>query len=459
MNDKIRVLFFNKDVAGVNYFRTTTPAQQLERDHSDEFRTEINQDIDFNNPETIEYLKSFHVIHYHRQLIGESNQDLKLSKILKDSGVTLICDIDYYWYLDKTHPFYRLSQEQQIHEQIISSLKIADYVTTTTDLYAEEIRKITGKNNVMVFPNAIDPTWMKQFQDNRTPDPNGKIRISYAAGSSHMNDVQQLNGVVNRLHSDSQTRDKFKIILAGWDTQGSTTDISFNQELGKELQRRGLWNRNIIKSINNSAGNVDLIEGLPVELIELYRDKVFFRKQRDIRSEESVYLAYEKILTDNHKIIDDVNYMKWLGKYERDSYHDEKTFARRWTRKANNYAQVLDETDISIAPLADNMFNRMKSNLKQVECWSRKIPIVCSDIPPYNVDGVHEHNCILISNKKNADKYWFKYLKKLILDKEYRDEIGGNLYDDFKEKYHLKNVTVKRAEFYKSVVTSAYQLD
>ena len=100
------------------------------------------------------------------------------------------------------------------------------------------------------------------------------------------------------------------------------------------------------------------------------------------------------------------------------------------------------------------MFNRMKSNLKQVECWTRKLPIVCSDIPPYNVDGRHMENCVLIPNKKNAHKYWKKYLKKLILDADLRKRLGEQLYEDFKEKYHLANVTKKRVEFYKNALIS-----
>ena len=42
MNGKIRILFYNLDGAGVNYFRTQTPAMELERNHSDEFHVEIN---------------------------------------------------------------------------------------------------------------------------------------------------------------------------------------------------------------------------------------------------------------------------------------------------------------------------------------------------------------------------------------------------------------------------------
>lgn len=456
MSDQIKVLFHNRDAAGVNYFRTQTPAQQLERDFSDKFRVEINQNLNLSKPETIEYLKSFHVINYHRQLTSNINDAIALTNELKNAGVILVDDIDDYWHLDKSHPFYRLSVQNNMAQDISDNLKLADYVTTTTDRFAKGIMSVTGKDNVMVFPNAVDPTWMKQFENNWKPDPNGLVRISYMAGSSHLNDVQQLKGVVNRLNSDAETRGKFKIIVAGWDTEGHTTDIKFNQEFGLRLQKLGLWNQKMIKAINRSQGNIDVIPDLPQDVVEEFRDNIFSQDRRPINSEESVYLQYEKILTDEYRIINDPDYMKWLKKYERDIYENELYFGRRWTEKANIYAKVLDETDISIAPLADHQFNKMKSNLKQVEAWSRKLATVCSDIPPYNVDGVHERNTMLVPIKKNADKFWYKNLKKLIVDEDFRKQLGQNLYDDFSEKYHLGNVTKRRVDFYEKIVEEKY---
>ena len=452
MDGKIRILFYNLDGAGVNYFRTLTPATELDRNHGDEFYVEINPQLDFNDPKIIDYLKTFHIIHYHRQFLGDTTQMLALATELRKSGTILIVDIDDYWNLHKNHPFFAMNLEKKMQIPIIENLKIADYVTTTTDLFASEIRKVTGKDNVGVFYNSIDPIWMKQFQDNWKPDPEGRVRITYMAGSSHMGDVEQLEGVVNYLQGDPQLKDKFKIIIAGWDTEGNTTDVTFNQDFGTELQKLGLWTNHVVKAINKSRGNVDLIP-IPQALRDKYRGKVFDQKQRDIQSIESVYLIYENILTDKHKNIQNKDYIEWLRNYERNvTYENEGNFGRRWTQKANTYAQVLDETDIVIAPLADNDFNKMKSNLKQVECWTRKLPIVCSDIPPYNVHGRHMENCILIPAEKNAHKYWKKYLKKLILDADLRKKLGEQLYEDFRVEYNLAEVTKKRAEFYRAAV-------
>jgi hypothetical protein len=454
MEGKIRVLFHSFDQAGVAYFRTTTPAQELQRNHSDEFYVEINPELDFNDrTKLIDYLKTFHIVHYHRQFLQDTKQMQSLAIELRKFGTILMVDIDDYWELHKNHPFYHVGLENKMHIPILENLKIADYVTTTTDLFAEEIRKVTLKDNVEVFYNSIDPLWMKQFQNNWKPDPNGRVRIVYAAGSSHSGDIQQLEGVFNVLYNDSELKDRYKTILVGFDTEGSTTDINFNQEFGAEMQKMGLWTPEITKIVNKTRGNVDMIPNLPQEMKDKYRGKVFTQNQRDIKSEETVYLYYEKILTNNHNNIENKDYLQWLMNLERNvSYDNEGNYGRRWTQKANLYAKALDEADIVLAPLADNSFNRAKSNLKQVECWTRKLPVVCSDMPPYNVHGRHMENCVLIPNEKNARKYWQKYLKRLILDADLRKQLGEQLYEDFKVEFNLAHVTKKRAEFYKNAV-------
>jgi len=456
MKEKIRILFYTLDGAGVSYFRSQSPAIQLERDHSDDFYVEFNQQIDFNDPNTLDYLKSFNIIHYHRQILQDTKQMVQLANELRKAGVVLIVDIDDYWLLHKNHPFYSLSVENKMHLNIIENLKIADYVTTTTDAFADEIRKVTGKDNVGVFFNAVDPTWMKQFQNNWKPDPDGKVRICYQGGSSHLGDLQQLEGVMNVLSNDPDIKDKFSLILGGWDCDGNTTEVTFNQEFGAELQKKGLWTPDLVKIINKTRGNVDMLP-ISMELKDKYRGKVFSTSQRDIRSEESVYFQYEKILTDNHRMIKNKDYLQWLMNFERGvKYENEGNYGRRWTQKANIYATILDECDIVIAPLDKNFFNSMKSNLKQAEVWTRKLPIVCTNMIPYSVHGRHMENCILIpaEKEKNPKKYWIKYLKKLILDADLRKKLGEQLYEDFKESHNLANVTQKRAEFYKNVVVN-----
>ena len=79
-------------------------------------------------------------------------------------------------------------------------------------------------------------------------------------------------------------------------------------------------------------------------------------------------------------------------------------------------------------------------------------------MPPYNIDGRHMENCVLIPTEKNARKYWQKYLKKLILDADLRKQLGEQLYEDFKDEYNLATVTKKRADFYKAAVAKTLVL-
>ncbi len=417
---KIRILFYNVDMAGVNYFRSLTPATQLDRDHSDDFYVEINNQIDFNNPQTIDYLKSFDIIHYHRQLLPNTKQMLALVTELRKTGTKFIMDLDDFWDLPLQHPYYSISKEQKLHIPIIENLKIADYVTTTTKIFANEIRKITGKDNVIILSNSVDPEWMKQFQNNWKPDPDGRVRIVYMAGSSHLGDLEQLTGVFNVLHNDPQLKDKFKIVLSGWDSDGNTTDIIFNQEFAEALQKRGLWSNIMVKAINKSKGNVDLIPNIPTDLKEQFRNKIFNTEQRPIKSEESVYLAYENILTDNHKIIEDKEYLNWLNNFERNvKYPNEGNFGRVWTQKANIYATALDNCDIVIAPLEDNKFNQMK-------CVTEST-LISTNVGIFKIKDLVDDSKLNIKTSSNEIINYFKYPNEKVIKlvTEFGHEIEG----------------------------------
>lgn len=451
---KKRVLFFIRDAGGVSYYRIQTPAIELQRiDNNKDFDIEVLNRLDFNDPNTIEYLKKFDIIQYHRELV--SNKELAHSILtqLKESGVKLVVDIDDYWVLHKNHPQFEKSLRTNHKDWVLFNIKISDYVTTTTELLANEIKKIRGDNNVFVFENGINPDWMIQFQDNKKKDPNNLIRITYMGGSTHLSDLKQLDKVVNILNSDLEIKNRFKINLAGWDGRGKTVKNTLNTDLISELMDIDLWNNTVINEINKSQNNIWKVKSIPNNLKEKYQNNMFIRSEVDIETNESVYFDYEKILTDNYSIIEDKPYYNWLMKFEiNGKYHNESNFSRVWTKPSNEYAKVLDETDIVIAPLENNKFNILKSELKQTECWSRKLPIVCSDIAPYNVYGEHMVNCILIPDKKNNKKHWVKNLKKLILDQELRNKLGENLHKSFSKKFHLTNITKRRLDFYKKII-------
>lgn len=446
---KLKVLFFNKNRSGVNYYRTVSPAIHLDKHYNKVIDVTINSDFDPISDDGVEYLKKFDIVHYHSFLTPSIPYMIKLTNDLKNSGVKLILDIDDYWEVDSKHPKYKTFKSQNLKEKILTSILTADYITTTTEILAKDIKKITQKENVVVLPNSIDIETMQQFKPNKIKDD--VVRIMYLGSSIHEQDLEQLEGVVNMLNLDVETKNKFKFINVGWDMGGTFKDYELNKNFVEDIKQLGLWNNKFIKLLNKSKGNLDMIPYLNDEIKEKYKNNVYIVKNRPVKPEEIPYYKYEQIFTDNYRIIDDKDYLKWLKLYKNEKYSNEVKYARRWTKPSNEYAKYLDEADIIIAPLKDTPYNKRKSNLKMVEAWSRKLPVVCSDLEPYNIDGENMVNCILIPNKINNKKFWYRELKKLILDETLRKKIGETLYKDFSKKYNLNNVNALRVELYNKV--------
>jgi glycosyltransferase involved in cell wall biosynthesis len=88
--------------------------------------------------------------------------------------------------------------------------------------------------------------------------------------------------------------------------------------------------------------------------------------------------------------------------------------------------------DIAIAPLADNDFNRAKSNLRVLEYASARFPVVCSPVRPYNCFKGEEE--VLFARE---DYEWFDQIEKLVLDAELRNKLSTNLYTRCKKEFDI----------------------
>lgn len=450
MKKNIKVLFFNNDETGVNYFRTLTPAIHFDSLYGDQFTIEINKDFNPSSEKGIEYMKGFDIIHFHQSFVPDLLLSAKIFNDLKKSNVKTIIDIDDYWKLDRSHPKYEFFKQNNISKLIEFNIISSDYVTTTNDFLKDEIKSITKRDNVFILENSIDPDKFEQFKDNKTNSH--VVRIMYLGGATHFQDLLQLEGVVNMLNCDIETKNKFKFINVGWDVGKGTYDLVLKESVINKLKKNNFWNNQTIKKIKKCDGNLNNINSIPKSILEEFNGEFFDKKNRAFKLDEIPYYHYEKILSDNYRIIKDQEYLQYLKKYNKEKYDNCNGYERRWTEPSNRYAFNLNDADIVIAPLKDTKYNNMKSPLKLVECWSRRLPVVCSDVKPYNVDGVHMDNCVLIPDKINNNKYWYKYLKMLILDGELRNRIGNRLYDTFCEKYHMNTVSKKRYELYKSII-------
>lgn len=400
---KINLLVLPSDRAGVGRYRSVDPHVNLQNNYPNDFNIEIDYEPRIDD---VNYWKKYQMVHFHRS-IGDMEKCPELIKRLRSMGIVVIGDIDDYWLPTKEHPIHQLIVANQINLKIINCLKECDYVITTTELFAQEIRK--HNKNVVVFPNAIDP---KEPQFNEPTLPSDKIRVGWLGGSSHLHDLKLLDGMVGKL---KPIEDKLQYYVCGFDTRGVITEI--NQQTGE-------------------------------------------KKQRPIRPEETVWVQYEKIFTDNYRIISP-EYKNFLNKFEEGSYPAIQTekYVRVWTRPVDSYAKNYSKFDISLAPIKNHIFNRMKSQLKVIEAGFYKKALIASNVGPYTIDLKHaldkgnftNGNALLV-NENNNHSDWSKNVKKLVDNPNMIVDLGEKLYETVKDTYDLNKVSKNRAEFYKSLI-------
>jgi glycosyltransferase involved in cell wall biosynthesis len=125
------------------------------------------------------------------------------------------------------------------------------------------------------------------------------------------------------------------------------------------------------------------------------------------------------------------------------------------TSYAKNYAKL----DVSLAPIKNHMFNKMKSQLKVIEAGFYKKALIASDLGPYTIDLKHclkqgefvDGNALLVDENRNHGD-WAKFIVKLLKNPNLVTDMGERLYETVSKKYDLNIVTLDRAEFYKSLI-------
>jgi len=404
MKEKIRVLVAPSDSSGVGKFRSVDPHVMLQNLYPDDFHVDIDYQPKIDD---MNYWSQYHIVHYHRTIGNDYDKCPALIEKLKSMGIIVIADIDDYWLPTKEHPIQQLILNNKIHEKIIANLKVSSYVTTTTEIFAFEIKKYN--KNVFVFPNAINP---KESQFNEPTLPSDKVRVGWLGGSSHLHDLKLLDGMVSKL---SSVKDKLQYYVCGFDTRGTVTEI--NKQTNQETKRA-------------------------------------------IKPEETVWVKYEEIFTDKYKIVTP-KYKEYLDKFEDSEYlgWQNENYVRVWTKPTTSYAKNYSKFDISLSPIVDHVFNRMKSQLKVIEAGFYKKALIASNVGPYTIDLKHslnngnftDGNALLVDKNKNHSD-WAKYIKKLVDNPNMITDMGERLYETVKDRYDLNKVTIDRKEFYLSII-------
>lgn len=405
---KYKILVLPSDRTGVSKFRSVDPHTYLQNMYPDEFWIDIVYEPPYHDDE---WWKKYDLVHYHRSIGPDYDASIAVAKRLTSWGIPHIMDLDDYWLPTTDHPAHMIVKTNEIDKKIKENIKVARYVTTTTKVFAEEIGKLNSE--VYVYPNAIDHK-EKQYIPQKVKS--NKVRIGWLGGSSHIQDLEIISGMAGRLYGER--KDQFQMVLCGYDLRGSMTVM--DQKTGKQTQR-------------------------PIE------------------PHESVWYKYEKIVTDNYRIVNDDEYKKELLSFKKKNItgHIDSNYRRVWTKPITTYASNYNNFDISIAPLKEHIFNKVKSQLKVIEAGFHKKALVIQDYGPYNIDCINaldkggiinNHGNALMVKKEKNHKQWYQHLKRLIDNPSLVEDLGERLYETVFPQYTLETVTRTRAEWYRELI-------
>ena len=404
---KIKILAIPSDKHGVGKFRMMDPYTFIGNNYQDE----VHVDITYNAENNDDYFKNYNIVVFHT-FIHQTNHDQNINRIkwLQSQGIKVIMDIDDLWFVDQRHPMFHAIKNSKIGEMKAEMLKLVDFVSTTTPIFAQTIKDRLKIKNVLVFPNAVDET-EPQFQINTTKSD--KVRFGWLGGSSHLYDIELMANGISSIYNEFGSKVQF--VLCGFDTRGTVTEIE--QNTGQQ-------------------------------------------RQRPIQPLETVWYKYEQIFTDRSKVLS-LPYRAYLSTFAEGDYDDtNEPYRRRWTKEINTYATNYNTFDVSLAPLVESTFNGNKSQLKVIEAGFHKKAIIASETDPYTLDlisAVNEGkfndkgNALLVGTKKNH-KDWAKHMKRLIENPNMIEDLGERLYETVKDTYSLKKVCQDRVEFFKSII-------
>lgn len=113
----------------------------------------------------------------------------------------------------------------------------------------------------------------------------------------------------------------------------------------------------------------------------------------------------------------------------------------------DEYINYYDQADVALVPLCATEWNSYKSELKIVEAAVKGIPVICSNVEPYNklipCEGVMWVN--------HPDD-WIKYFRYCIKNPNFVKEQGHRLHEWVKDEYDLIKWNETRKQLFKSLM-------
>jgi hypothetical protein len=115
-------------------------------------------------------------------------------------GFKLIVDNDDYWYLDPSHILHERYVLNNVSQQIIDWIRIADLCTVTHERLAEEVKPYNS--NIEIVPNAI-PYGEEQFKDFKKDSD--LVRLFWSGSGTHGKDLEILRNPMKRINFPVRT--------------------------------------------------------------------------------------------------------------------------------------------------------------------------------------------------------------------------------------------------------------
>lgn len=157
--------------------------------------------------------------------------------------------------------------------------------------------------------------------------------------------------------------------------------------------------------------------------------------------EESIYIGYEKMLTNDLKVFQYAKEYVYQLKILMKPNGDNMAYKRIWAVPVDDFAQVHNELDVVVAPLKDSEFNSCKSNIKMLEAGFMDCAVMCHNVAPYSFDMTKENSFDL------TEKNFFEWQGYIINNPNLLAEKKQAL-KEYVQRFELTKLTDKRKQIY-----------
>ena len=416
------LLITSERITGINYHRLLIPHIHLKNSYEG---YDVTKTVS-SNLLTDEQLKEYQVVIISRIADESTNNDsLGVIKRLKSCGCKVVVDTDDYWKLHNKHEMNPMYLANDTTNQMVDTLRAADWVTCTTPHFADKIKEINP--NVTVLPNSM---YAAAPQFIPSPKDNDRVRIGWIGGVFHKEDLALVHNGFNEVWKGIK-HDKFQLCLGGWNYPDSNKLQYLKDVLSKPMPQQ-------VRTIFTNYMNM-IVAGQDVPREYIFRKEFGNEQQYDL---------IEGYMTGFGKYPIDTEYREYL-EFRTPNGNDisiDKPYRRLPSKSAEEYATMYNDIDISLVPLINNNFNSFKSQIKIIEAGWFKKAVIVSNVMPYTLD-CNNRNSILVSPSKRGYG-WGTAMKSLILNPNKREDLAEELHEHVTANYNMDVVNKVRHDLY-----------